>query len=398
MNNQTILVINCGSSSIKFSLIAPSTGEEYLSGLGQNLLSSQANISFKYQGSKQQAQINSPFDHQAALEQIVSFLRDNQLTGSIAAIGHRVVHGGESYSQPTLIDTKVMETLRELCQLAPLHNPANITGIQAAQKAFPSLAQVAVFDTAFHQTIPEKAYLYALPAALYHTHKIRRYGFHGTSHYFVSEQANSMLSTGEQKGSFISAHLGNGASICAIEAGESVDTSMGLTPLAGIVMGTRSGDVDPGLIFHLINALDYSPQAVNDLLNKDSGLLGLSGISNDCRALEEAIFNDKNPQAKLAMDIFCYRIAKQIAAYSASLTRLDGLIFTGGIGENSSYVRTQVVNQLSLLNFSIDETLNEATRFGKAGNISPSTSRPCLVIPTNEEWVIAIQTSQFLPE
>ncbi|QOL25170.1 acetate kinase [Thalassotalea sp. LPB0316] len=394
MENKFILVINCGSSSIKFSLIAPHNGQEPLSGIAQNLLTEQANITFKLNGEKIKQDLPSPFVHHTALSHIVHFLQQNKFSDQVVAVGHRVVHGGERYSEPTLINDDVMATLEQLSHLAPLHNPANITGITAAQQAFSALPQVAVFDTAFHQTMPAMAYLYALPYELYQKHGIRRYGFHGTSHYYVSRQATRLLNLPESTGSFISAHLGNGASICAIENGKSVDTSMGLTPLSGVVMGTRSGDVDPGIIFHLINSLGYSHQQVNDLLNKDSGLLGLSKLSNDCRAIEEAILNDNNQQAKLALDIFCYRIAKQIAAYTASLTSLDGIIFTGGIGENSDYVRQQVVSFLSVLNLVIDNTLNIQTRFGKAGNIATADSRPVLVIPTNEELVIAQQTAE----
>lgn len=395
MENKFILVINCGSSSIKFSLIDPATGNERLNGLAQSLMTEQANITFKVDGNKEKQSLTSPFDHQIALSSIVDFLTQHSYKEAVFAVGHRVVHGGEEYSEPTLIDKNVMTTLHRLSQLAPLHNPANITGIEASKKAFPSLPQVAVFDTAFHQSMPKKAYLYALPYALYEQHGIRRYGFHGTSHYFVSRAASQLLNLPALKGSFISAHLGNGSSICAIENGLSVDTSMGLTPLSGIVMGTRSGDIDPGIIFHLINSLGYTQEQVNDLLNKESGLLGLSQLSNDCRLLEEAMF-DGNEQAKLALDIFCYRIAKQIAAYAASLSTLDAIIFTGGIGENSDYVRAQVTQSLSLLNINIDNELNVATRFGKSGNIAANESRACLVIPTNEEWVIAKQTAQVI--
>ena len=396
MDKNLILVINCGSSSIKFSLIAPDDGSEHLTGIAQNLLSSAANITFKQNGEKSNYSLAEPFDHETALASIVGFLQENKYAEHVCAIGHRVVHGGETYSQPILVNDQVMNTLSDLAQLAPLHNPANITGINAAQKAFAQLPQVAVFDTAFHQTMPEKAFLYALPYDLYQSHGIRRYGFHGTSHYYVCHEASRLLEMKQNQGSFISAHLGNGSSICAIENGKSLDTSMGLTPLSGVVMGTRSGDIDPGIIFHLINGLGYSHEQVNNLLNKESGLLGLSELSNDCRTLEEAMFNENNRQTKLALDIFCYRIAKQIAAYAASLTTLDGIIFTGGIGENSDYVRAQVVQSLSLLNIYIDEDLNVATRFGQAGNIASKSSRACLVIPTNEEWVIAKQTAEVI--
>jgi len=246
--------------------------------------------------------------------------------------------------------------------------------------------------------MPEKAYIYGIPYSLYQEHGIRRYGFHGTSHYFVAQEAAKTLIKPINESSFISAHLGNGCSVSAIKNGESVDTSLGLTPLEGVMMGTRSGDLDPGIIFHLINQLGYTTEQVSHLLNKESGLLGVSGLSNDCREIEEAWLKDKNPRAKLALDVFCYRIAKSIASFSASLTSLDALIFTGGIGENSKLIRECIIAQLSLLNFYVSNDKNEACRFGNSGFINTAHSRNILVIPTNEEWVIAEQTAQLLSQ
>ena len=400
-----ILVINCGSSSVKFSLIQALTGETLLSGLAQCLHTQDANITIKRVGaaknsSKELFSLNSPFDHQSALTVLVDKLSEYNLATQINAVGHRVVHGGENYAQPTLIDKQVEQTIASLAKLAPLHNPANLTGIQACQQAFANLPQVAIFDTAFHQSMPEKAYIYGLPYSLYQEHGIRRYGFHGTSHYFVASQAANLANKPLCQCNFVSAHLGNGCSVAAIKNGLSADTSLGMTPLEGVMMGTRSGDIDAGIIFHLVEHLGYTIKEVNDLLNKKSGLLGVSGLSNDCRALEEAMFNSELPklqkQAELALTVFCYRIAKSIASFSASLTALDGLIFTGGIGENSSWVRAEIVRQLSLLNFSLCSKKNEATRFGTCGNIATDDSRACWVIPTNEEWVIAEQTNQVL--
>ena len=244
--------------------------------------------------------------------------------------------------------------------------------------------------------MPEKAYIYGLPYSLYKEHGIRRYGFHGTSHYFVAKQAAKYLNKPLEQCNLISAHLGNGCSVTVIKNGESVDTSMGMTPGEGVLMGTRCGDIDAGIIFHLVDNLGYSINEVDKLVNKESGLLGVSGLSNDCRTLEDAMLTGNNAQATLAMTIFCYRIAKSIASYSASLTQLDGLIFTGGIGENSTWVRTEIVKQLGLLNFSLDEKKNQATRFGASGNIADKNSRACWVIATNEEWVIAEQSAQLL--
>jgi acetate kinase len=398
MKKNLILVLNCGSSSLKFSLIKPETGETLLSGLAERLLSAQASIKIKYQKQVSQSALKSPFDHQFAITRLVETLALYELNLEIFAVGHRVVHGGEKYCTPTLITEDVKNIINKLSRLAPLHNPANLIGITAAEKVFPGLPQVAIFDTAFHQSMPEKAYLYGIPYSLYQDHSIRRYGFHGTSHYFVAQQAAKRLNKQDNETSFISAHLGNGCSICVIKNGESVDTSLGLTPLEGVMMGTRSGDIDPGVIFHLVDQLGYSIEQVSHLLNKESGLLGVSGLSNDCREIEDAWTNNRNLRAKLALDVFCYRIAKSIASYSASLTSLDALIFTGGIGENSMLIRENIVKQLSLLNFAISKEKNEKCRFGQSGNINSENSRSIIVIPTNEEWVIAEQTAQLLSQ
>ena len=396
MTKQTILVINCGSSSLKFALIDVATKEESLSGLAQRLGASDASITIKFNGEKQTLSLAAPYNHQAALTALIEFLQTNSLTQSIVAIGHRVVHGGEMYHQPTLINDEVMAQLKSLSNLAPLHNPANIQGIEAALAAFADLPQVAVFDTAFHQTMPNKAFLYAVPQQLYKEHSIRKYGFHGTSHYFVSREAATMLDKDIEALSLVTVHLGNGCSLAAIEAGQSVDTSMGFTPLAGVTMGTRCGDIDPGVIFHLTTHCGYTVEQVDTMLNKESGLLGLSGISNDCRTLEEQALEQNNPQAKLALDVFSFTIAKSLAAMTVSLSKLDGIIFTGGIGENSDYVREQIVKQLAVLGVAIDPELNAQAIRGKSLNIATAQSPAVLVVPTNEEWVIANQTHQLI--
>lgn len=396
MNENFILVVNCGSSSLKFSLINPVTGETLLSGLAERLLSELAIIKIKHQGKKNQHPIPAPFNHQSAIQCLVAQLKQLSLVECITAIGHRVVHGGERYFQPTLIDDEVKTSINNLARLAPLHNPVNLAGINASEAVFPTLPQVAVFDTAFHQTMPSKAYIYGIPYSLYEKHGIRRYGFHGTSHSFVAQQAANMLDKPLTQCSFISAHLGNGCSVTAIKDGKSVDTSMGMTPQEGVIMGTRSGDVDSGIIFHLINQLNYSVEDVENMLNKKSGLLGISGISNDCRTIEAAYIEHHNPQAATALDVFCYRIAKVVASYTASLETLDGIIFTGGIGENSDIIRDKIIAQLSLLSFKIDTKANLAMRFGKSGLISTADSRSAWVIATNEELVIAEQTFQLL--
>ena len=268
-----------------------------------------------------------------------------------------------------------------------LHNPANLLGIRAALKGFPHLPQVAVFDTAFHQTIKEHAYLYALPYHLYREHSLRRYGFHGTSHYYVSREAARMLNKPLSETHLITIHLGNGCSIAAVKGGESVDTSMGLTPLEGLVMGTRSGDVDPGLILYLCSELNYSQAELDELLNKKSGLLGLSELSSDCRTLIEAA-DARNGQARLALEVFCYRLAKYIASYFVALDFIDAIVFTGGIGENSEYIRRLVINKMKILGLTLDQDKNLQARFGRAGCITSSKLK-ALVIPTNEEQVIA---------
>lgn len=402
---EVILVINCGSSSLKFSLIQAACGKSLLSGLAECLATSQARIKIKQNldlSNKKPSETTSlvaPFDHQVALNTLVEKLQQLKLVNNIVAVGHRVVHGGEHYSQPTLITPNVTNTIEGLAKLAPLHNPANLIGIKACQKAFKDLPQVAIFDTAFHQSMPEKAYLYGIPLELYQQHSIRRYGFHGTSHYFVAKQAAALINKPLEQCSFISAHLGNGCSVTVIKNGQSVDTTLGMTPLEGVIMGTRSGDIDAGIIFHLVEQLGFSIEQVDSLLNKKSGLLGLSQLSNDCRTLEEAMLDKDHPksaQAKLALTVFCYKIAKSIASFSASVSELDGLIFTGGIGENSSWVRQQIVEQLGLLNFHLCDERNQAARFGASGNIALDSARSCWVIPTNEEWVIAEQTSQLL--
>jgi len=404
-STSAILVINCGSSSVKFSLIDPKSGINLLSGLAECLTTPQASIKIKHNindnknAQNETSPLSAPFDHQQALNTLVNRLKALNLVENISAVGHRVVHGGEHYSKPTLINEEVKNTIEELAKLAPLHNPANLIGINVCQKAFPKLPQLAVFDTAFHQSMPEKAYLYGIPFDLYSKHAIRRYGFHGTSHYFVANQVAHLMDKPLEQCNLISAHLGNGCSVTVIKNGKSVDTSLGMTPLEGVMMGTRSGDIDAGIIFHLVEQLGFSIEQVDTLLNKQSGLLGVSQLSNDCRTLEAAMLNEshaQSAQAKLALTVFCYRIAKSIASFSASLTKLDGLIFTGGIGENSSWVRQQILNQLSLLNFHVCEETNQATRFGASGNIANKSSRPCWVIATNEELVIAQQSAQLL--
>lgn len=392
-----ILVINCGSSSLKFSVINPADKSVMLEGIAEQLQSPQGSITLKYQQTKQSLPLKSPYDHQAALDSIVKFLTEQSLMALIQAIGHRVVHGGEKFNQPTLLDTQVIDNIKTLSPLAPLHNPANVIGIEACLKAFPDLPQVAVFDTAFHQTLPQHAYLYGIPLELYQEHSIRKYGFHGTSHYYVVNKAAEYLNKPINQCNFISAHLGNGCSVTAVKQGQSVDTSLGMTPLEGLIMGTRSGDIDAGIIFDLAERLGYQLEEIKTLLNKQSGLLGLSGLSNDCRELEQAA-NEGNARASLALDIFAYKAAKTIASFAVCFNQLDGIIFTGGIGENSSLIREKITQHLALLHININSDTNNNLERGTICNIASASSIPCLIIPTNEELVIANQTNQLLSE
>ncbi len=366
------------------------TGEDKISGLAECFGLEDSRIKWKIQGEKHQQNLGAFTAHREAVEYIVNAILAAQpeLAEQIQAIGHRIVHGGEKFTHSVIIDESVIKGIEDCVSLAPLHNPAHLIGIRAAMASFPKLPQVAVFDTAFHQTMPEKAFVYALPYKLYREHSVRRYGMHGTSHLFVSREAAKMLNKNIAETNIICAHLGNGASVTAIKGGKSVDTSMGLTPLEGLVMGTRCGDLDPSIIFHLVNQLGYTLDEVNTLLNKQSGLMGISELTNDCRGIEEAVA-EGHKGATLALDIFCYRLAKYIASYTVPLGRLDGIIFTGGIGENSDLIREKVLTLLSIFNITVDAERNKAARFGKQGIITADGSTAAMVIPTNEEWVIA---------
>ncbi|MGB1296917.1 MAG: acetate kinase [Psychrobium sp.] len=397
MQNSLVFVLNCGSSSLKFSLIDAKSHNEILSGLADALGSSSPIVKYKYQGDKKSIALDANAMHQSAVDTIVNLLSDLTLNDAVIAVGHRVVHGGELFTQSVVIDDKVIEQLEAISKLAPLHNPANLIGINAAQQAFPKLSQIAVFDTAFHQSMPAKAFTYALPHALYKEHGIRRYGFHGTSHYFITQQAAKILGKEVSQTNIISAHLGNGASVTAVKNGQSVDTSMGLTPLEGLVMGTRCGDVDPAIAQYMIDQLGYSNDEVNNVFNKQSGLLGLSELTNDCRIIEEQA-QEGHAGAKLALDVFCYRLAKYIASYTVPLGRLDAIVFTGGIGENSDLIRDNVIKQLEIFGLELDAQANLDARFGNQGIITKNNGVKAMVIPTNEELVIALDAITLTQE
>ncbi|UXI01957.1 acetate kinase [Photobacterium sp. TY1-4] len=394
--SKLVLVLNCGSSSLKFAVVDAVSGDEHLTGLAECLHLPEARIKWKLDG-KHEAQLGEGAAHEEALKFMVETILASkpELAENLAAIGHRVVHGGEKFTQSALIDETVLNGIEDCATLAPLHNPAHIIGIKAAQKAFPALKNVAVFDTAFHQTMPEEAYLYALPYSLYKDHAIRRYGMHGTSHLFITRETAKLLNKPEAELNIINCHLGNGASVCAIKNGKSVDTSMGLTPLEGLVMGTRCGDIDPAIIFHLHDTLGYSVEKINTMLTKESGLQGLTEVTSDCRFVEDN-YGEKE-EATRAMDVFCHRLAKYVAGYTATLDgRLDAITFTGGIGENSAPIREMVLNRLAILGVEVDSEANLKARFGGEGVITTANSRvPAMVVSTNEELIIAEDTARL---
>jgi acetate kinase len=389
-----VLVLNCGSSSAKFAVIDAVSGRELVSGIAQRLGSPQATLDFKVDTRKESRLLHGA-GHEEALRAVGHLLEEVGVADRVAGIGHRVVHGGARFSGSMPITPEVIAKIEECIPLGPLHNPANLLGIRIAQELFPSLPQVAVFDTAFHQTMPPRAYLYAVPYDWFEKHEVRRYGFHGTSHRYVSQQAVKQLGLDPEDHAIVTAHLGNGCSLAAVRNGHSVDTTMGLTPLDGVVMGTRSGSIDPSIIAHMKKALGCSADDVLDLLNKKSGLLGISGLSNDMRTLHEAALKG-HERAELAIDKFCYSIAKAAAGMMVSLGRVDALVFTGGIGENAVTMRAQIVELLSFAGFALDEHAN--AQHGKAmrGRITRTTSPMAAVVATNEELMIAMDTAEIV--
>ena len=370
-------------------------GDVLLSCLGEKLNLADAYITFKVNGQKERVDLSATPNHTGAVGAMLEKLKAMGLDSQIGAIGHRVVSGGEEYSESVLIDDSVMAAIEKCIPLAPLHNPANLLGIRAAQDIFKGLPNVAVFDTAFHQTMPEHAYMYAIPRKFYRDLGVRRYGFHGTSYRFVAEETANVLGADKNNLKLVIAHLGNGASITAVRNGKSMDTSMGLTPLEGLVMGTRSGDVDPSIFSFLADNLKLSTQQITDILNKESGLMGISELSSDCRVIEDESLNG-HEGAVLALEMFSYRLAKYVASMAVAAGGLDALVFTGGIGENSDIIREKVLNYCEFLGFSVDKEANTAARFGKAGVITAAGSKvKAVVIPTNEELMIAQDTARL---
>lgn len=381
-----VLVINCGSSSVKFSVLDAAHCDALMTGIADGINTENACISVN--GGEPIKLAHQ--DYEGALAAIALELEKRDLMSSVALIGHRIAHGGDRFSESTLITGEVIEQIRQVSPLAPLHNYANLSGVEAAERMFPGVQQVAVFDTSFHQTLAPHAWLYGLPYRYFEELGVRRYGFHGTSHRYVSGQAHTLLGLSPDDSGLVIAHLGNGASICAVRNGESVDTSMGMTPLEGLMMGTRCGDVDFGAMAWIARQTDQSLDDLERMVNKESGLLGISGISSDLRTLEKA-WHEGHQRAQLAIHTFVHRIARHIAGHAASLHRLDAVIFTGGIGENSTLIRALVAERLKVFGITLDDAKNALP--GSAGEriISTYASRAaCAVIPTNEEKMIAL--------
>lgn len=392
-----VLVLNCGSSSLKYQLIDMGNENVLASGLCERIGIDGSRL--KHKG-KEPYEIENPMNnHTDAIKMVIDALLDSKYgvisdIKEINSVGHRVVHGGEHFSKSVIVNDEVLKAIEDCIELAPLHNPANLMGIKACEDLIPGISQVAVFDTAFHQTMPEKAYLYGIPYELYEKHKIRRYGFHGTSHKYVSERAASILGENKEDIKVITCHLGNGGSIAAINGGKCMDTSMGFTPLEGLIMGTRCGDIDPAVVSFIMEKENLRNKEVDELMNKKSGVLGLSGVSSDFRDIESAAL-EGNKRAKIALDAFHYKVAKYIGAYTSTLNGVDAIVFTAGLGENSKSSRQEICNYLTWLGITIDEDKN--SKRGEEIIISSNDSKiKVLVIPTNEELVIARDTKELL--
>lgn len=393
------LVINCGSSSLKYQLIDMETENSLVQGLVERIGIEGSILTQKVEGKDKYIIKESMPNHKAAIKLVLEALvnKDHGVIKSmdeIAAVGHRVVHGGEKYSHSVIIDDTVLDSIRDCISLAPLHNPPNIIGIEACMELMPNTPMVAVFDTAFHQTMPKEAYICPLPYELYEKYGIRKYGFHGTSHKYVSQKVADAMGKDIKDLKIITCHLGNGCSLAAVKGGKSIDTSMGFTPLAGVMMGTRSGSIDPSVISFLSEQHGYKISDIDELLNKKSGVLGISGVSSDFRDVIEAA-NKGNERAKLALDIFHYKVRAQIAAYAGIMGGVDVIVFTAGIGENSSLTRKECLNGLEFLGFNIDDEKN-AVR-GEIQEISTKDSKVKVYeIPTNEELMIARDTVKLI--
>ena len=395
-----ILVLNCGSSSVKYKLIDTTTSNTMAEGGVEKIGLEDGFLKYKKpDGSKAQLPLGLT-DHQGAVKAILNMLTD-PMEGCIKsfeeidAVGHRVVHGAEKFSKSVLINDEVINQVKDCYDLAPLHNPANITGIEAITALMPDVPQVGVFDTAFHQTMEPKAYMYALPYRFYQEDGVRRYGFHGTSHRYVSARAIEFLGLDPENSRIITCHIGNGGSIAAVKNGKSVDTSMGLTPTEGLMMGTRVGDVDPGALTFLMNKHHLTVDQLQTIINKESGVAGVSGLSNDMREIEQAV-KDGNERAKLALDMYELRIIKYIGAYAAEMGGVDAIVFTGGVGENQIGVRENVCAPLGFIGVEIDKEINDRTRGPETVISTPASKVKVAVIPTDEELMIARDTEDIV--
>ncbi len=396
-----ILVLNAGSSSVKYQLIIPEEGKMLAKGLVERIGLSGAMLTHETFDKSTVKMSGEILDHRIAIEYVLTILlspRHGVLKSrkEIDAVGHRVVHGGEAFSGSVLISDEVIREMTKCIDFAPLHNPPNLKGIAAAKALLPDIPQVGVFDTAFHQTIPPHAYIYGLPYVLYKRYGIRRYGFHGTSHRYVTQRVSEILKKDPGTIKIITCHLGNGSSIAAVKNGKSIDTSMGFTPLEGLLMGTRTGDMDPAIILHIMGKEELTASEMNTMLNKHSGILGVSGISSDMREIEELYHS--NERARLAMDIFTFRIKKYIGAYAAAMGGVDAIVFTAGIGENSDMVREMVCKNMEFLGIQLDEKKNQETRKTEAEITRSGSPVKVFVIPTNEELVIAMDTARIVAQ
>jgi len=381
----SVFVLNCGSSSIKFQVVDPKSTEVLFSGIAENMQTKRCVLNWNVKSRKDRKSLLHS-DYQEVIQEIVNIFKQYPvLEKRLIAVGHRIVHGGKELVESIIVNDEVMSQIYKHRHLAPLHNPVNISGIVAMRTVYPQLPQIAVFDTAFHQTVPKHAYLYAIPYTYYEHHQVRRYGFHGISHRYMTQSVAQALGKKITEVSIISAHLGNGCSVCAISNGQSVDISMGFTPLEGLMMGKRSGDIDPAVVGFLVKKLRVRTSDIITMLNDASGLLGVSGISEDLRLVQEAA-EDGNQRAVLAIEMFCYRLAKYVASYLVPLGLPDALVFTGGIGENASFIRSRVIKWLSPMGFMIEEQLNQQS----VTCISPKGKTPrVFVFPTHEELMIA---------
>lgn len=394
-----VLVINCGSSSLKYQVIDSETEKVLAKGLCERIGIDGRLVYTPAGGEKEISNLDMP-THKQAIQYVINALT-NDKTGviksldEIGAVGHRLVHGGEKFACSTLITDEVIKAVEECSDLAPLHNPANLIGVHACQELMPNTPMAGVFDTAFHQTMPLEAYMYGIPYEYYEKYKVRKYGFHGTSHSFVSKRTAELLGKPAENLKIIVCHLGNGSSICAVDGGKSVDTSMGLSPLEGLIMGTRSGDIDPSVMEFICKKENMDINGIMEILNKKSGVQGLSGVSSDFRDLQAGAASG-NDRCEMAVDVFCYRVLKYIGAYVAAMNGVDAIAFTAGLGENDDVVRRKIVSRLGYLGITLDEAANKETR-GKEAVISTSDSKvPVWVVPTNEELAIARETVALL--